>query len=42
VDNISPNINLNVLKNIGYPVKASDEPTEKYEKIGQVGEGTYG
>jgi hypothetical protein len=42
VDNISSNINLNVLKNIGYPVKTSDEPTEKYEKIGQVGEGTYG
>lgn len=42
VDNVSQNIDLQVLKNIGYPIRASDEPTEKYEKIGQVGEGTYG
>jgi hypothetical protein len=42
VDNISWDIDLQVLEHLGYPVKSTEEPTEKYEKIGQVGEGTYG
>lgn len=42
VDNVSQDIDLQVLEHLGYPVKSTEEPTEKYEKIGQVGEGTYG
>ncbi|GAN03334.1 pkinase-domain-containing protein [Mucor ambiguus] len=31
-----------VLDNVGYPCQTSEDPSTLFEKIGQVGEGTYG
>ncbi|KAK4509746.1 uncharacterized protein ATC70_007048 [Mucor velutinosus] len=32
----------NVLDDVGYPCQTSEDPSTLFEKIGQVGEGTYG
>ncbi|KAI8355616.1 kinase-like domain-containing protein [Choanephora cucurbitarum] len=42
IEPIKPGVPIDVLDQVGYPFQTSDNPTLLFEKIGQVGEGTYG